>query len=80
MEVESMNSPLPYIGGKSKLSKTIIGRIPPHLSYCEVFAGAAWVFFRKEPFKGFHISPVSLTYTVSKGRVCTGRELLIRNY
>ncbi|MBI5578131.1 MAG: DNA adenine methylase [Deltaproteobacteria bacterium] len=43
-----MNSPLPYIGGKSKLSKAIIGLIPEHLSYCEVFAGAAWVFFGKE--------------------------------
>lgn len=46
-----MNSPLAYIGGKSKLSKTIIERIPEHQAYCEVFAGAAWVFFRKEPSK-----------------------------
>lgn len=46
-----MNSPLPYIGGKSKLSKTIIEMMPEHKSYCEVFAGAAWVFFRKEPSK-----------------------------
>ncbi len=46
-----MNSPLAYIGGKSKLSKTIISMIPEHQAYCEVFAGAAWVFFRKEPSK-----------------------------
>lgn len=46
-----MNSPLLYIGGKSKLSETIIKMIPPHEAYCEVFAGAAWVFFRKEPSK-----------------------------
>ncbi len=46
-----MNSPLPYIGGKSKLSETIIKMIPEHKAYCEVFAGAAWVFFRKEPSK-----------------------------
>jgi len=46
-----MNSPLAYIGGKSKLSKTIIEMIPEHRAYCEVFAGAAWVFFRKEPSK-----------------------------
>ena len=46
-----MNSPLPYIGGKSKLSDTIIKMIPKHQAYCEVFAGAAWVFFRKEPSK-----------------------------
>lgn len=43
-----MNSPLAYIGGKSKLSETIIKMIPNHQAYCEVFAGAAWVFFRKE--------------------------------
>jgi DNA adenine methylase len=46
-----MNSPLAYIGGKSKLSETIIKMIPEHRAYCEVFAGAAWVFFRKEPSK-----------------------------
>lgn len=44
-----MNSPLAYIGGKSKLSKTIIPLIPDHKTYCEVFSGAAWIFFRKEP-------------------------------
>jgi len=46
-----MNSPLAYIGGKSRLSKTIIDMIPGHDAYCEVFAGAAWIFFRKEPSK-----------------------------
>ncbi|WP_028320361.1 DNA adenine methylase [Desulfatiglans anilini] len=46
-----MNSPLAYIGGKSKLSKMIIEMMPEHKSYCEVFAGAALVFFRKPPSK-----------------------------
>jgi len=46
-----MNSPLSYIGGKSKLSETIIKMIPEHRAYCEVFVGGAWVFFRKEPSK-----------------------------
>lgn len=46
-----MNSPLAYIGGKSKLAKTIIEMMPKHKAYCEVFSGAAWVFFRKEPAK-----------------------------
>ena len=46
-----MNSPLSYIGGKSKLSETIVKMISKHRAYCEVFAGAAWVFFRKEPSK-----------------------------
>ncbi|MCP4107470.1 MAG: DNA adenine methylase, partial [Desulfobacteraceae bacterium] len=44
-----MKSPLPYIGGKSKLAQTIIDMIPKHVTYCEPFAGAAWVFFKKEP-------------------------------
>jgi len=44
-----MNSPLAYIGGKSQLSKIIIGSLPEHKTYVEVFAGGAWVFFRKEP-------------------------------
>jgi DNA adenine methylase len=43
----AMNSPLAYIGGKSKLANTIIDMMPEHKAYCEVFAGAAWVFFKK---------------------------------
>ena len=44
-----INSPLAYVGGKSRLAKAIIEQIPEHKTYCEVFAGAAWIFFRKEP-------------------------------
>lgn len=40
-------SPICWIGGKSLLAKTIIHRIPPHETYCEAFAGAGQVFFRK---------------------------------
>lgn len=43
-----MKSPLCWIGGKSLLAKTIIDRFPAHESYCEVFAGAGWVFFGKQ--------------------------------
>ena len=46
-----MNSFLKYIGGKSILSKQIIPLIPDHKTYVEVFAGAAWLFFKKEPSK-----------------------------
>lgn len=43
-----MNSFLSYLGGKSKLADKIITKIPEHVCYCEVFSGAAWLFFRKE--------------------------------
>lgn len=46
-----MNSPLCYIGGKSRLANNIISQIPDHNAYVEVFSGAAWVFFKKEPSK-----------------------------
>lgn len=43
-----MNSFLAYMGGKSLLAKRIVSRIPKHNCYCEVFAGAAWILFKKE--------------------------------
>ncbi len=44
-------SPLAWVGGKSLLAETIIKRFPPHTCYVEVFAGAAWVLFKKQPSK-----------------------------
>lgn len=44
-------SPLAWLGGKSKLADRIIERMPPHEGYVEVFAGAAWVFFKKPESK-----------------------------
>lgn len=43
-----MKSPFAYIGGKSRLAKTIIPLIPQHKTYCEAFSGAAWIFFKKD--------------------------------
>lgn len=40
---------IPYFGGKSRLAKVIINRLPRHDCYCEVFAGAASVLFAKDP-------------------------------
>lgn len=42
-----LNSPIKWVGGKSRLRKTIIELIPEHTCYVEVFSGAAWVLFGK---------------------------------
>jgi len=44
-------SPIRWGGGKSRLRKQILERIPDHDCYVEVFGGAAWVLFAKEPSK-----------------------------
>jgi len=43
-----MQSFLAYMGGKSLLASQIIPRIPVHNCYVEVFAGAAWMLFKKD--------------------------------
>ncbi len=44
-------SPLAWLGGKSRLADRIIERMPEHQGYVEVFAGAAWVLFKKPESK-----------------------------
>lgn len=44
-----MKGVIPYFGGKSRLARTIINKIPEHTCYVEVFAGGASVLFAKEP-------------------------------
>ena len=42
----------PYIGGKSRLAKWIISHFPSNytkMTYVEVFGGAGWILFKKEP-------------------------------
>lgn len=46
-----MNSFIVWVGGKSRLAGTIVKMFPPHRTYVEVFGGAGWVLFKKEPSK-----------------------------
>ena len=39
---------VPWIGGKRRLSQTLLARFPPHTCYVEVFAGGAALFFLRE--------------------------------
>ncbi|MCK4284354.1 MAG: DNA adenine methylase [Candidatus Brocadiae bacterium] len=40
-----------WVGGKKALARTIIALLPGHECYVEVFGGAGWVLFRKDPVK-----------------------------
>jgi site-specific DNA-adenine methylase len=42
-----INSPIKWVGGKSRLRKQIIELLPPHTCYVELFSGAAWVYLEK---------------------------------
>ncbi len=42
------NSPFRYPGGKFYARRMILDVIPPHVDYCEPFAGGASIFFAKE--------------------------------
>ncbi|WP_300856888.1 DNA adenine methylase [uncultured Clostridium sp.] len=44
-----LKPPICRMGGKSKLRKEIISLIPKHKCYIELFFGAGWVYFGKEP-------------------------------
>lgn len=55
-----MDSFLNYMGGKSLLADRIIRRIPEHTCYCEVFAGAAWLLFRKQESKVEIINDINI--------------------
>ncbi len=49
MTNKPVNSPIRWVGGKSRLRQQIIELLPAHSCYVELFAGAAWVLFAKTP-------------------------------
>jgi DNA adenine methylase len=57
-----MRSFLNYLGGKSRLAPRLAAMMPPGRPYVEVFGGAAWVLFAREP------SPVEV-YNDREGRL-----------
>jgi len=58
-----MKSFLSYRGGKSRLAEKVVSFIPSHECYCEVFAGAAWVLFKKDPSKAEIINDINSELT-----------------
>lgn len=47
----NLNSPIKWVGGKSRLVKKLIPLIPEHRGYVEVFGGAGYLLFGKEKAK-----------------------------
>ena len=46
-EYKPLNSPIKWVGGKSRLRKYIVPLIPSHTCFVDLFAGGAWVLFGK---------------------------------
>lgn len=51
---------LSWVGGKARLADKIIPLIPDHTCYCEVFAGAAWLLFKKSESKSEVINDINV--------------------
>lgn len=54
-----MDSVLSWVGGKSQSAKKIVSLMPVHGCYTELFFGAGWIFFCKEPSKDEIINDIN---------------------
>ncbi|WP_343217636.1 DNA adenine methylase [Helicobacter sp. 13S00477-4] len=48
----TLKAPFCWVGGKSKLAKTIVEMIPEHACYVEVFGGSLSVLYAKPKNQG----------------------------
>ena len=71
---------IPWIGGKRRLSKHILPIIPEHTCYVEPFAGAAAIFFLKQPSKVEVINDINLDLITLYRVVQNHLEEFIRQY
>jgi DNA adenine methylase len=69
MRAKELPSPIKYVGGKSKLVAKLLGYIPLHRTYCEVFGGGASLLFAKKP------SPIEIYNDIDENLVNLFRVL-----
>lgn len=58
-----MKTPISYYGGKQRLIPEILPLIPPHIQWCEIFAGGAAVTFAKKPSENEVINDIDKRLT-----------------
>lgn len=78
MEQTKLKAPFGWIGGKKKLAKEIIGLMPSHIQYVEVFGGAASVLYQKEKSKLEIINDINGDL-INLHRIISTRPISLKN-